>query len=54
MVVWFYGIEAARRDLAHIIKISRKEQSPRVQKNVRVIKNSGPCNSMMDRLISSA
>ena len=51
-----YGVEAAKRDLEHIIKISRKEhQSPRAcNKNARVIKNSGPYNSMMDRLISSA
>ena len=44
-----YGVEAAKRDLAHIIKISRKEhQSAPCNKNVRVIKNSGPNNSMMN------
>ena len=39
-----------KRVLTHIIKFSSKVHA--CSKSVRVIKNSGPCNSMMDRLIS--
>ena len=50
--IYIMEVEAAKRDLAHI---SRKEhQSWRGKLKVRVIKNSGHCNSLIDRLMSSA
>ena len=46
-----YGVEAAKRDLAHVKKFpGRSIKVHACNQNVRVIKNSGPYNSMMDRL----
>ena len=54
---FIYGVVAAKRNLVHIIKIFQIGTSKlmrALKKNVCVIKNSDHCNSMMDRLISSA
>ena len=43
---YIYGVEAAKRDLTYIPGRSIKVHA--CNKNVRIIKNSGPCNSMID------
>ena len=51
------GVVAAKRDLAHIIKIFQEGASKltlTTKNYVCIIKNSGHCISMMDSLISSA
>ena len=54
--IYIHGVEAAKRGPSAYYKIFQEGASKLMVaiKNVRVIKNSGHCYSMMDRLISSA